>query len=70
MTTNVNTASAPTGAITIYRVVNTVLTAVAALMSWNERRRTVNALRRLSPSQLDDIGLTPADVEEFAGARY
>ena len=70
MTTNVNTASAPMGAITALRVVNFVSTAVAAFMNWNERRRTVEALRRLTPSQLDDIGLTPADVEDFAAVRY
>ena len=30
-----------------------------------DTRRTVNALRALNPTQLEDIGLTMADVEDF-----
>lgn len=69
-TTYTNTASAPLGAITVHRVVNALSAVVDAFRAWNETRRTVAALRRLSPSQLDDIGLTTADIEKFGGARF
>jgi len=38
---------------------------VATLRAWNDTRRTIVALRALSAAQLDDIGLTRADVENF-----
>jgi len=62
-TTIMNTATAPFGAITVHRIVSTLTAAVDAFRAWNETRRTVAALRQLSPTQLDDIGLTVADVE-------
>jgi len=61
-----NTQTVPFGAITVHRVVSAFTKAASALRSWRETRRTVNALRRLTPAQLDDIGLTPADIEEIA----
>lgn len=64
-----NIASAPMGAITVHRFVSAVSAAFESFRAWNEHRRTVDALRRLSPSQLDDIGLTVADVEGF-GSRF
>ena len=65
-TTFTRAAIAPFGAITVHRIVTAAANAAATLRSWNDNRRTVNALRALSPAQLDDIGLTPADVEDFA----
>ena len=59
-----NTA-APFGAITVHRVVTALTGAADKVRSWNDTRRTVNALRALTPDQLDDIGLTMADVESF-----
>lgn len=35
----------------------------AAITTWNETRVTRNALNRLSDRELDDIGLTRADIE-------
>lgn len=35
----------------------------AALVEWNEQRVTRNALSRLSDHQLEDLGLTRADVD-------
>jgi uncharacterized protein YjiS (DUF1127 family) len=58
-------AVAPFGAITIHRIVAGLMSAAADLRAWNETRRTINALRALSPAQLDDIGLTRAEVENF-----
>ena len=65
-TTDIRTAVAPFGAITVHRVVTAVFSAVATLRSWNDTRRTINTLRTLSPAQLDDIGLTRGDIENFA----
>jgi uncharacterized protein YjiS (DUF1127 family) len=64
-TTSVRTAVAPFGAITVHRFVTAVSDVAANLQAWNNNRRTINALRKLSTTQLEDIGLTPADVEEF-----
>ena len=58
-------ANAPFGAITVHRILTAVSDMAATLQAWNETRRTVAVLRSLSAAQLDDIGLTPADVEEF-----
>lgn len=57
------TASAPFGAITVYRMVQSVARAVEALKAWNSARVTRNALYRLSNRELDDIGLCRGDVE-------
>jgi uncharacterized protein YjiS (DUF1127 family) len=61
----ITTAAAPFGAITIHRIVTAVASVAGNLRTWNETRRTINALRNLSQAQLDDIGLTRAQVEEF-----
>ncbi len=64
-TTYTRTAVAPFGAITVHRVVTALSGVVGTLRSWNDTRRTMNALRALSPAQLDDIGLSRADIEDF-----
>ncbi|TFG87949.1 MAG: DUF1127 domain-containing protein [Hyphomicrobiales bacterium] len=65
MANNITTAAAPFGAITIHRMVTAVSGVAENLRAWNETRRTINALRALSPAQLDDIGLTRSQVEDF-----
>jgi uncharacterized protein YjiS (DUF1127 family) len=65
MAKNITTAAAPFGAITIHRMVTAVSGVAENLRAWNETRRTINALRALSPAQLDDIGLTRSQVEDF-----
>lgn len=65
MTDHTITPVAPFGAITTLRAVNTFERIAQSFRRWNETRRTVAALRMLSPAQLDDIGLTPSDVEEI-----
>jgi uncharacterized protein YjiS (DUF1127 family) len=40
-----------------------------AFRAWNARRRTINALGRLSDAQLDDIGLTRWHIEELRAGR-
>ena len=64
-TTDTRTAVAPFGAITAHRVVTALSGLVATLRAWNDTRRTIAVLRTLSADQLDDIGLTPADAENF-----
>ncbi len=64
-TTYTRTAVAPFGAITVHRVVTAISGVAGKLRAWNDTRRTIVALRALSPAQLDDIGLTRADVEDI-----
>ena len=64
--TDTRTAVAPFGAITVHRVVTALSGVVGTLRAWNDTRRTIVALRELSPAQLDDIGLTRGDIEEFS----
>ena len=39
--------------------------AFAALADWNDARITRAELSKLSARELDDIGLTPGDIEKF-----
>ena len=64
------TPDLPLGAVTVHRGVTFVSGIAARLREWNERRRTVLVLSRLSDAQLDDIGLTRGDIDRMAyGAR-
>ena len=65
MTDHSITPVAPFGAITALRTVNTFERFVQTIRKWNETRRTVAILRSLTPAQLDDIGLTPSDIEDI-----
>ena len=60
---------APFGAITTFRVTNTLSELVSTAKTWIENkieeRRTAAALSRLSPAMLEDIGLTAADVAQY-----
>jgi uncharacterized protein YjiS (DUF1127 family) len=69
-TTFTRAAIAPFGAITVHRIITAVSNMATTLRIWNETRRTVNVLRSLSPAQLDDIGLTRGDVEDFGRKRF
>ena len=61
---------APFGAIAIHRIATAMWDAVASLRSWNDTRRTVAALLALRADQLDDIGLTQADITGLAHRRF
>ncbi|MBT8153615.1 DUF1127 domain-containing protein [Epibacterium ulvae] len=54
---------APLGAVSILRVVDTVISATKAISRWNDKRLTRKELSRLTATQLDDIGLTVYDVD-------
>lgn len=40
------------------------------LTSWNQARRTRNTLSRLSAHELEDIGLTPGDIDQITGRKF
>ena len=37
---------------------------------WRTYRRTVNELSRLTPRQLEDIGIAPFEIEDAARGKY
>lgn len=61
------TRAVPLGSVGIVTVVFAVERLLRAVADWRARRHTVAELRRLSPQQLQDIGLTPGDVAAMAG---
>lgn len=56
---------APLGAVTVLRVVDFFTSAKAAIVEWNEARVTRKALYELTDVQLEDIGLTRADISKL-----
>ncbi len=60
------TRPAPLGAETAYHIVSRVEALWNAFVEWNDARRTRRELERLSLRQLEDIGLTPADIDRVA----
>lgn len=58
----VTNTQAPLGAVTTLRVVDSILKLKDSVVAWNEARMTRNVLSRLSVEQLQDIGLTRADL--------
>lgn len=66
MTTAVATPVAPFGAITTYRLVNSVERVIQAITTWNATRVTRIALTSLSDEMLNDIGLSRGDINKVA----
>jgi uncharacterized protein YjiS (DUF1127 family) len=58
----VTNTQAPLGAVTTLRVVDSILNLKDSVVAWNEARVTHKVLSRLSAEQLQDIGLTRADL--------
>ena len=58
----VSNTRVPLGAVTTLRVVDGVMHWIASVVAWNEARITRNVLLSLSAEQLDDIGLTRAEL--------
>jgi uncharacterized protein YjiS (DUF1127 family) len=52
----------PLGAVTTLRIVDSILNLKDLAVAWNQARVSREALSRLSPQQLDDIGLTCNDL--------
>ncbi|TYO88527.1 DUF1127 domain-containing protein [Oceanicella actignis] len=61
-----NAPVAPFGAIAALRIVTAVESAIASVHAHLRRRRTIAALRRLTPTQLADIGFADMTIEEIA----
>ena len=55
--------AAPFGAVSIFRSVQVLAGITATLSAWNDARITRKALGRLSDRELDDIGLSRADID-------
>ncbi|MCB1368874.1 MAG: DUF1127 domain-containing protein [Rhodobacteraceae bacterium] len=65
MATFETTRPAPFGAVTTYRVLSAIDALRVALIDWKNTRQTYAALSRLSDRELNDIGLSRADIERF-----
>ena len=57
------TRTAPFGAISIFRFVQSLNEVFARFSAWNDLRVTRNALAKLSDRELEDIGLCRGDIE-------
>ena len=53
---------APLGAVATLHFVDSILNLKNLVVAWNEARVTRKALLSLSSAQLEDIGLTHADI--------
>ena len=63
MATYATSRTAPFGAISVFRMVQSVSKGAASFQSWNAARITRKALSRLSNRELDDIGLCRGDID-------
>lgn len=60
------TRTAPFGAIATYSFIRFVSNVANSVIAWNDARVTRNSLGKLSDRELDDIGLTRADIADIA----
>lgn len=56
---------APLGAVSVLRFVDGIMNFKTNLVEWNESRQTRKALSQLSAAQLEDIGVTRADIDKL-----
>lgn len=49
-----------------YQVVSFVYTVISNIQLWNETRKTVRVLEKLTERELNDIGLNRGDIYTFA----
>ncbi|MFK5998398.1 MAG: DUF1127 domain-containing protein [Rhodobacterales bacterium] len=63
MATIIATNAAPFGAITTFRAIRAVESAVNGLIAWNAKRITFKQLNALSIHELEDIGITEATLK-------
>jgi uncharacterized protein YjiS (DUF1127 family) len=59
------TKVAPFGAITTFRAIRALEVVMNSFAMWNAKRNTYKQLSTLSTRELDDIGITHADVENL-----
>ena len=62
MATQAIAARAPFGAVTALWETNLVNDIFAAFATWRQKHNTRKELMKLSPEQLEDIGLVRADI--------
>lgn len=58
-----------TGSIHASRLSQIIVTLISTFAAWNDARVTRNALSKLSPRELDDIGLCHGDIDVIAGRK-
>ncbi len=63
MATYETSRTAPFGAISVFRMVQTATNVAVAFQTWNAARITRKALSMLSNRELDDIGLCRGDID-------
>jgi uncharacterized protein YjiS (DUF1127 family) len=63
MATYETSRTAPLGAISVFRLVQSVDSVATRFQTWNAARITRNSLSRLSNRELDDIGLCRGDID-------
>lgn len=56
---------APLGAVSVLRLVDGIMNFKSNMVEWNESRQTRKALSQLTAAQLDDIGLSRADISKL-----
>ncbi len=56
---------APLGAVSVLRLVDGIMNFKSNMVEWNESRQTRKALSQLTAAQLDDIGLSRADIAKM-----
>ena len=59
------TKAAPFGAITTFRAIRALEAVKDNFVAWNAKRNTYKQLSALSTRELEDIGMTRADVENL-----
>ena len=52
------------------RIGRVIIAMISAVQEWNDARQTRKMLSQLSESELDDIGLTRADIDRVARGDY
>ncbi len=65
MTSYENARVVPVGSVASYRFGTAVMNMIEGVRAWRDARRTAAVLATLSPNQLEDIGLSTADVESL-----
>ena len=69
MATTYSTPVAPFGAITTFRAIHAVETALNNLATWNANRKTIKMLNALSFSELQDMGLSGRNIKNIISGR-
>jgi uncharacterized protein YjiS (DUF1127 family) len=65
MATLNSTKPAPFGAITTFRAIHAIESVTNSFAAWNTKRKTYKELSALSTRELEDIGLSRAEVEDL-----